>query len=66
MAKRRFVDAPMWSRCRATVTLRDKTTAQCGRYGVREYMANPHVNDLLCEQHANMKLCGKPIQRWKD
>lgn len=62
--KRRFVDAPAPLRCRATVTLRDKTTAQCGRYGLREYAANPHVNRLLCEQHATMLLSGKPVTIW--
>lgn len=31
MAKRRWTDAPPAERCAATVTLRDGTTAQCGR-----------------------------------
>lgn len=29
--KRRFIDAPNPERCAATVTLRDSTTARCGR-----------------------------------
>jgi hypothetical protein len=32
--KRRFVDAHPEKRCKATITLRDKTTAQCGRVGI--------------------------------
>jgi hypothetical protein len=63
--KRVFVDAPDWLRCRATVTLRDKTTAQCGRCYSREYARNVAVNDHLCTQHAEMKLAGKTIRHWE-
>lgn len=63
--QRVFRDAPPHLRCRATVTLRDKSTAQCGRYFVREYASNLAVNEFLCEQHANMKLLGKPLRIWR-
>lgn len=33
MKKRPFKDAPDIYRCQATVGLKDKTTAQCGRWG---------------------------------
>lgn len=59
MATRRFVDAPQYVRCTADIQLKDGTWAQCGRYGYQEYMANPAVNQRLCEQHANMKLTGR-------
>jgi hypothetical protein len=59
MAKRVFRDAPQSLRCRAVVRLKDGTTAQCGRYGLLEYQANPAVNERLCEQHAKMKLRGR-------
>ena len=44
--KRIFVDAPTEMRCEATVTLKDKTTAQCGRY---------KKIGCLCTQHSKMK-----------
>lgn len=43
MAKRRWTDAPPAERCAATVTLRDGTTAQCGRRKVE--------GDERCWQH---------------
>jgi hypothetical protein len=42
---RRFIDAPYEQRCRWTVTLRDRSQAQCGRY---QKVGN------LCTQHAKM------------
>lgn len=44
MRKRRFIDAPTAVRCLATVRLRDGSTAQCGRRGVK-------LRDGLCVQH---------------
>lgn len=44
--KRRFFDAPAEQRCRWDVTLRDGSTAQCGR---------AHVDGVLCTQHAKMR-----------
>lgn len=41
--KRRFRDAPQQQRCTATITLRDKSEAQCGRYAKVKG---------LCRQHA--------------
>lgn len=45
--KRRFIDAPRELRCEWTITLRDGSKAQCGRYrrlGARN----------LCTQHRKM------------
>ena len=42
---RKFIDAPQGERCKAVVTLKDGTTADCGRHGIR---------DGLCEQHARI------------
>ena len=42
---RTFIDALQHDRCRAVVTLRDKSTADCGRRAVR---------DGLCTQHLKM------------
>ena len=42
---RQFIDAPQGSRCTATVSLRDGTTAQCGRHA---------KVGTLCTQHAKM------------
>ena len=43
---RRFNDAPYGSRCMATVTLNDKSVAQCGRY---------RKVGVLCTQHHKME-----------
>lgn len=43
MAKRRWTDAPYHDRCGAPVTLRDGTTADCGR--------RRQSGKLLCWQH---------------
>lgn len=43
---RRFVDAPQDCRCTATITLRDKSTAQCGRKA---------TEGDLCTQHARIE-----------
>ena len=43
--RRRFIDAPDDQRCKSTITLRDGSKAQCGRYG--------KVSDL-CRQHHKM------------
>jgi len=43
MATRRFIDAPQDQRCKATITLKDKSKAQCGRY--------KKIGDY-CRQHA--------------
>jgi hypothetical protein len=40
----RFIDAPAEVRCTATITLRDKSTAQCGRRAM-------HTGEMLCTQH---------------
>lgn len=40
---RRFNDAPSACRCQAVIRLKDKTTAQCGRY---------RKQGVLCTQHA--------------
>lgn len=61
MTKRAFRAADISLRCRAVVTLRDGTTASCMRYGIQDYARNPAVNDLLCEQHAAMKLAGRDV-----
>lgn len=42
--KRIFRDAPQDKRCKATIVLSDKSTAQCGRYAKVEG---------LCKQHAS-------------
>lgn len=42
---RQFIDAPTDTRCTATITLKDKSTAQCGR-GAKL--------GGLCKQHAKM------------
>lgn len=42
---RRFIDASAEERCEWTVTLRDGSTAQCGRR---------HTDGQLCTQHAKM------------
>lgn len=44
---RRFIDAPSELRCSWTVTLRDGSEAQCGRY---RRLGDPQ----LCTQHAKM------------
>jgi hypothetical protein len=41
-----FVDARLEERCQATITLRDKSTAQCGR--------RAKTTDGFCTQHARM------------
>jgi len=44
---RQFIDAPYWDRCTAVITLRDGSTADCGR----------HITDTerkLCTQHAKI------------
>ncbi len=55
-AKRVFVDAPDHLRCRATVTLKDGSTAQCGRQSKDKGFCHQHstsakailpVSDLL-------------------
>lgn len=43
---RRFIDAPMELRCYQTITLRDGSRAQCGRYAKHP--------DGLCTQHHAM------------
>jgi len=48
--KRRFVDAPLAERCKANITLSDKTLAQCGRRQVGGL--------LLCTQHAKLNDLG--------
>lgn len=45
--RRIFVDAPAAQRCAAVVTLKDKTTAQCGRRFVVPA-------SKLCKQHSGM------------
>lgn len=45
--KRRFIDAPEIYRCRATISLKDKSTAQCGRQ-----KAN---GEHYCFQHLDRK-----------
>ena len=40
-----FIDAPIGQRCEAVITLKDGSTAQCGRYG---------KVDSLCRQHAKI------------
>jgi hypothetical protein len=45
-AKRIFRDAPFNDRCMATVTLKDKSLAQCGRY---------RTHGILCTQHHKIK-----------
>lgn len=42
---RRFIDATAEERCEWTVTLRDGSTAQCGRR---------HTDGQLCTQHAKI------------
>ena len=44
-AKRKFHDAPYGERCMATVTLKDGSLAQCGRY---------RKLGILCLQHHRM------------
>ena len=61
---RRFVDAPSECRCGAIITLRDGTTAQCGRYINRDYAYITAQG--LCTQHADMALCGKVVRRSVD
>lgn len=45
MTKRRFIDALTEERCRWTITLPDKSEAQCGRR---------HIDGDLCAQHLKM------------
>lgn len=47
--KRIFVDAPNAQRCKATITLKDKSLAQCGRY---------MKIGCLCRQHAKKQKGG--------
>lgn len=42
----RFVDAPTDGRCQFAITLRDHTTAQCGRLA--------KTDDGFCTQHARI------------
>ena len=48
---RKFIDAPQGERCRAVVTLKDGTTADCGRRA---------MTGDLCTQHAGMTKPGYP------
>lgn len=41
---RRFVDAPTGYRCTAAITLKDGSTAQCGRWAANK-------GQMLCTQH---------------
>lgn len=62
ITKRRFVDAPTDQRCHATIMLKDRTTAQCGRYA---------KIDGLCHQHKKIAdgyapggwTCGAGLQK---
>lgn len=51
MAWTKFIDAPCSVRCKATIRLKDGTTAQCGRKGP--------INGL-CRQHESIRKNGKP------
>lgn len=66
MDKRKFRDAPDWARCVASVTLRDGTTARCGRYRCDEWSRNPCAQSaaFMCTQHGNMALAGKSVRRF--
>jgi hypothetical protein len=46
---RRFIDAPQECRCKATITLRDHSTADCGRRRI------PGSN--YCKQHTGAGHC---------
>lgn len=48
-----WTDAPTDSRCEATITLRDKSTAQCGRRRV------------LCERFCWQHLPKENIKKWE-
>lgn len=48
---RRFIDAPQGLRCKADITLRDGSQAQCGRYA---------KVDGLCRQHKRLCDCEYP------
>jgi hypothetical protein len=61
MSRRPFRDADSWRRCRATITLKDKSTAQCGRGINWDYTG---ALSHLCTQHAEMIWRGKPVKRW--
>ena len=58
--RRVFVDAHPFFRCTATVTLSDKSTAQCGR----RYNDDVRLGSgrLLCAQHAAMDPV--KVKRW--
>lgn len=50
MTLRRFRDAPSFARCQAVIRLKDKSTAQCGRY---------RKTGVLCTQHAKQRSTNK-------
>jgi hypothetical protein len=59
---RTFTDAPQFFRCRATVTLRDKSSAQCGRWFNKAYDQHGPLGGL-CTQHAEMVHKGKKVRQ---
>ncbi len=59
MSRRPYRAPDLWLRCSASVRNRDGEYTQCMRPGNRAYMANPDVNALLCDQHADLKLLGR-------
>lgn len=60
----RYIDPPAWRRCRATITLRDKSKAQCGRAINRAYDQHGTLGGL-CTQHAEILHRGKLVTRFK-
>lgn len=63
--RRPWRDAHPSIRCRATVRLRDGSTAQCGRAHDRRYSGNPHWR-MFCAQHQEMHFTGKHVETWRD